>query len=412
MRVDLVTKQQKLAIAEKKAAELKKRLERATARLDAQKKEKEAKKKSEAVKKSGAKKKSNAKRKLPQPTTTAAASESPSPAKKGKTKVSPFSDIMGPKNSGTPTDSESDDEVPIPDGANATSPQPAKDKAYEGLHSTLCAYKAGVIDPRNSKDITFEICAEMIEDEIEETRRWQRPEKVKYHAMIISALKLTYKEKDPQWFFQPFLLSPTGTHKYWIKVMQKRADLWRAAAKKEAQPSRAPRTVQQRLQKKLAKKKLVQAKNAEKAAQPTTSKAKPAVMVISDSSDSDSAAEAASAKPAKSAAPAPDQYTPMEIKAFSNMAKAIRNADDSSGISAAVADFVDAEFSDNTYVITAHRLPRPHTTIQPHRGKMARARKAPYGSWKHSQFKLACTKAARIMDDRYPQTHNNVSTDN
>ena len=40
MRVDLVTKQEKLAIAEKKAAELRKRLEIATARLDAQKKEK------------------------------------------------------------------------------------------------------------------------------------------------------------------------------------------------------------------------------------------------------------------------------------------------------------------------------------------------------------------------------------
>ena len=406
MRVDLVTKQEKLAIAEKKAAELRKRLKIATARLDAQKKEKEDKQKAEAKGKPVNKKKSNYKRKLTQPPATAAAPESPSPTKKGKKKVSPFSNIMGHKKGGTAVGSESDDDVPIPEGATAALPQPAKDKAYEGLHSTLCAYKAGIIDPRSSKDITFEICAEMVEDEIEDARRWQRAQKVEYHPMIISALKLTYKDKDPQWFSQPFLLSPTGAHKYWIKVMQKRAELWRAAASNKTQTSRGPQSVQQRLQKKLAKKKLVQTKSASKATQPAACKAKQLISVISDSSDSDSEAAVASEKQTPTPIPEAEPYTPMEIKTFSKMVKAIRNADDSTGVSSAVADFVDAEFSDNTYVVATYHTPPSHSTIQPPRGKMARARKAPYGSWKHSQFKLACTKAARIMDDRYPLPHN------
>ena len=55
---------------------------------------------------------------------------------------------------------------------------------------------------------------------------------------------------------------------------------------------------------------------------------------------------------------------------------------------------------ENSYTIALMYAKRLLDPPFPHRGKIARARKAPYGSWRHSQFKSACSKAAKIMEDR------------
>ena len=74
------------------------------------------------------------------------------------------------------------------------------------------------------------------------------------------------------------------------------------------------------------------------------------------------------------------------MKAFSKMAKAIRDAEVSKDHTSATADFIDSEFSDNS-------------------GCAARARAAPIGSWKRNRFDSACTKVARILEDRCPIKH-------
>ena len=141
MRADLLNKQERLAIAEQKANELKKRLKVATARLEAQAKAKKANAKTKKVSE-----KSNLKRKSAPPPTQPSPAESPSPAKKTKSGVSPFSDIMNPAEDRPDSSPASDDEVPPPEDTKAITNPAIADKAYEGLHSTLCADKAGVIN--------------------------------------------------------------------------------------------------------------------------------------------------------------------------------------------------------------------------------------------------------------------------
>ena len=71
------------------------------------------------------------------------------------------------------------------------------------------------------------------------------------------------------------------------------------------------------------------------------------------------------------------------------MAATINNYDVTKGHSAAVADFIDSEFSDNS-------------------GMMIKARSARKDSWKNKRFNSACEKAAKIMEERYafiPRTH-------
>jgi len=76
----------------------------------------------------------------------------------------------------------------------------------------------------------------------------------------------------------------------------------------------------------------------------------------------------------------PSRDTQSEIKKFAKVARAIRNVDDREGHAEATATFLDSEFSDNS-----------GKTV-----KCLRSREA----WKRERVAQACTKAAKIMEDR------------
>ena len=350
MRVDLVTQQRLLALAQKNAAEFKRRLADATAKLERQRVINQ-------VESARAKKKSCAKRKSATAAETpkeapAEPVESPSPPKKSK-KAGPFADVMASTMQQSDPESESDDEVdPSDDEALRTDSKDKKDKAYKGLDSILCAYKDNEINPKDkASELTFEICAKTCVSEIAQTMRWSDAEINDRHHMIISALKMVYKDKKAEWFEQSFLKSPIGAHKYWIKVLKRRCVLWRAAHTRNNPENRRVKepalSLKQRLREAIKLKKRERMGKSAKASRSS----KPAVVVISDSSNSSEGEdEAAAAKAEPESAPAPESYSSSEIKTFGKMAKAIRNADDANGLSQAVADFVDSEFSDNTCV--------------------------------------------------------------
>ena len=349
MRRDLLSKQQLLRMAERNAAEFKRRLDEAVAKLEKREEANRAATSSSAPR-AGAKRKGKAPKKSAE-AAVVPDDESPSPPKRTKTS-GPFQNIMGAGITRNASES-SDDDVPDPD--HSVSPPPAtgkRDEAYKGLDSILCLYKEKKVDPRRSSEITFELCAELCTEEIEETGKWTTQQKLDRHKMILSALKLVYKDKEAKWFQSAFLQSPSGAHKYWMKVLQKRAALWKETAQKAKilqlrAGNRTRKSTQQRLREKIQKKKLagsMKPKAIKKAPAPT-------VHVISDSSNSSGDEGGAAAEKAEpELAPDPASYTPIEIKTFANMAKAIRNSDDSNGLSSAVADFVDSEFSDNTCV--------------------------------------------------------------
>ena len=83
----------------------------------------------------------------------------------------------------------SEEETPSPDGdsqdddGNPT----VKDEDYKGLHSILCAYKDKnnkQVNPRDgSNEITFEVCAELLEEESAETDKWSQSEIVDRHPI-------------------------------------------------------------------------------------------------------------------------------------------------------------------------------------------------------------------------------------
>ena len=351
MRRDLLSKQELLRMAEKNAADFKRRLDEAVAKLEKRKAAQQSSKSDSAARVSAKRKSKAAEKPKEVPTTSDGAS--PSPPKRTKTS-GPFQNIM---DAGIPqlASEPSDDDVPDPDdSASPPAAAPKGDDSYKGLDSILCLYKERKIDPRKSSDITFDLCAEMCSEEMDETAKWTTQQKADRHKMILSALKLVYKDKDPAWFRSAFLQSPSGAHKYWLKVLQRRTALWRETAKKAKMlqlqaGSRARKTTQQRLREKIRKRKLaagIKAKPVKKASAPT-------VHVISDSSNSSAEEGTAAAEKAEpESAPDPlSSYTPQEIKSFAKMAKAIRNSDDANGLSSAVADFVDSEFSDNTFVL-------------------------------------------------------------
>ena len=406
MRVDLLAKQRLLLLAQKNAAEFKRRLAEATARLEQQEsinRSHSAKAKSKII---GSKRKSTAAAE-PHEDVATEPDNSPSPPKRSK-RAGPFKDVMavGLSHHEHEPDS-SEEEAPAPDGDSQDDDDcaAAKDEAYKGLHSILCAYKDKSnkeVDPRDeSNEITFEVCAELCEEETAETAKWSQSEIVNRHPMIISALKLVYKDKNRKWFEQAFLKSPKGAQKYWIKVLKRRAVIWRESHKKikllKAKPVADRKSLSQKLREKISQKK----KERTGVSSKSKSSTQPTIHVISDSSNS-SAEEASVVKPEPECAPAPESYSASEVKTFAKMAKAIRNCDEVNGLSSAVADFVDSEFSDNTCVYTTRNAYNTRRLIptQHNRGEMARAHKAPYGSWRHNQFRSACNKAAKIMEVR------------
>ena len=69
-----------------------------------------------------------------------------------------------------------------------------------------------------------------------------------------------------------------------------------------------------------------------------------------------------------------------EMKKFKRMAKAIRNVNERDGHAEATAAFIDTEFSDAT-------------------GRLAKAAKS-RDPWKQKRLDIACSMAAKIMEDR------------
>ena len=334
---DLATQTTLRKIAEQRAAEIQARCKALQSKLQAT-----IRKKRKAVK-AGA-----------ESTGAAAAHEAPS-KKRATPSPQPLTDIMASQLHASPADdSKSDDEVGSPEESFAKQP------TFEQLNSILCEYKAGRVCPTFDGNISLQLCAELCEEEANEIDGWSAEEKITRHPMIISALRITYKDKKDEWFSKPFLLSPSGAAQYWQRVLRRRAQIWRASHQRHlrskpassSSPPRAVMSVQDRIRAKLSEK-----------APPSPSRAptakahglKTIPIVISssddrsgDSSDDDngSASDTTQRKRSRKAAPDPNKhYSISEVKRFANMAKTIKNVDEAKGHSYAVADFIDAEFS-------------------------------------------------------------------
>ena len=276
----------------------------------------------------------------------------------------------------------------------------AKLPTFQDLNSIVTEVEAGRVIPSYDGDITFSLCAEMCDEESEQLDAWTNDEKKQRHPMIISALRKLYPRKPDSWYeTKPYLKSPRGSALYWKKVLAQKAKAWRAKHEQERRkankakasargPSMTP--VQQRIKEKLAE------RNSPTKNKPAREGRRATPIVIgsesSNSDDSGSNDEAqvsipptqpdSPAAPEPKLAPGPETYTRGEMKTFARMAATINNVDVAKGHSAAVADFVDSEFSDNS-------------------GMMSKARRAPKDSWVKRRFNSACEKAAKIMEERW-----------
>lgn len=77
--------------------------------------------------------------------------------------------------------------------------------------------------------IPFTVAAEMCTDEADNIDERSYQQKIDRRPMIISALRLIYKNKKEEWFSKPFLTSPLGATEYWQRVLRRRAAIWREA---------------------------------------------------------------------------------------------------------------------------------------------------------------------------------------
>ena len=152
--------------------------------------------------------------------------------RRGKKSGPSMIDMMAKNESAT-----SDDGVPSPEEEAMDNPiakQP--ENLYESLHSILVAYKTGKVNPKAPKSpLTFAICADLCEDEVKAAKEWNKATKKRLHPAIISVLRIVFPDKRPDWFHKSFLRVPDGAARYWTKVLERRADLWRAAEAKEAE---------------------------------------------------------------------------------------------------------------------------------------------------------------------------------
>ena len=306
----------------------------------------------------------------------------------------PFTDILASqKPTSSDDDSHSDDGVTTPEESYAKLP------TFEQLNSILCEYKSGRLRPSFDGNVSYKVCAEMCEEESDDIDTWTPDQKRSRQPMIISALRLAYKDKKEEWFSKPFLVSPSGAAQYWQLVLRRRAEIWRAAHEKalslqpEIASSKSPitATVQERLKEKI---RALSAPTSPQPAKPTPSPGRrEAAIVISSGEESSgsssvedteaggSNSDVTHRKRSRKTAPDPNtHYSASEIKKFANMAKTIRNVNEAKGHSHAVADFIDLEFSDNS-------------------GMMAKARRSK-DPWTKLRFETACNKAVRIMEER------------
>lgn len=212
-----------------------------------------------------------------------------------------------------PSGCQSDDEVPAPDQR-----PPQIDfvfqKPYERLHSILCAHKARVIIP-GSTELPFDLCALMCKEEAHNVEKWSTQTCVDYHKAVISALGLVYPNKIKSWFDKPFLKNPKSAAKYWCRVLSRRAEIWQAAADREAANSLPPphqEPLRDRIRRKIAERKAKRINSLSVAFTPSASKSrsvestpKPTIGLSSDSDEASATVIDLSQSPAPSAASAP-----------------------------------------------------------------------------------------------------------
>ena len=334
------------------------------------------------------------KRKAAEHAADAALPEAAHSKKRTTPPAQPLTDLLASqKPSYSSDDSNSDDEVMTPEDSYAKQP------TFEQLNSILCEYKSGRLHPSFDGDVSYKVCAEMCEEESEDVDSWTTEQKRVRQPMIVSALRLTYKDKKEEWFSRPFLVSPSGAADYWQLVLRRRAQIWRAAHEKalrlqsEIASSKSPimTSVQERLK---AKIRSLASPASPQPTKPTPSPGRRESAIVISSGEESSCSSSAendeaggfnsdttSKKRNRKTAPDPNShYSSSEIKKFANMAKTIRNVNEAKGHSHAVADFIDLEFSDNS-------------------GMMAKARRSK-DPWTKLRFETACNKAVRIMEER------------
>ena len=335
-------------------------------------------------------KKRSREKEVPQPDKASSPNPEKKPSPDPKPEGASFLNLSMSSTAAVCGDESSDSlEPPEAPASVAEDEEQKPDLLYEGLNSVLCAYKAKKLHP-NKDGLTYGLCAELCREEREASKRWNRKEKAKYMPMIMSALKLVFPNPKKDWSTKKFLETPGGVASYWRTVLDRRAEAWEEADKKEKLLREAFRTpLKQRIRAKirLHKRKRSGASALSHHEPHSGSKDSPISIKVSssdDSSDEECTPAAAPAEKPKVAkmAPGPETYSKAEIKNFQRVADSIRKVDE--GInpshSAATADFIDVEFGSNLG-----------------RAKSAWASKSP---WKKERFKQACTQAAKIMEER------------
>ena len=222
----------------------------------------------------------------------------------------------------------SEDEPPSPEKPMAIPLKPLP--LYASLESIVCAYREGGFHP-GVGNMTFAICVELVEDEIQKVDTWERSQTKKFQPAIISALKLIYPKRGSRWEQHECARSPSAAKKYWRKVLTKWKNMWASEMlpKTAAPPKTSPTmgAIAQRIREKIEKRK------SSKTVQlsPAKSGMQPIPIVISDSDSSGCEAPAAKAAGAASSssekqtgnklAPGPDSYTRQEMKSYAKMVR-------------------------------------------------------------------------------------------
>ena len=384
VRKDLVTQTKLRKLAEKKSREIKKRCDELEAKLLAAQVARE---------RSAVRSASRSAR---------AEARGAAPAARPQTAGNTMVDLLESQRAYRDELSLSEDDAP-----SSPEEESAKLPTFEDLNSIVCECAMDRVKPTHKGDITFDLCAELCDEEIEEMDKWGNDQKKRCHPMIISALRMLFPKKSDSWFkSKRYLQSPKGTALYWRKVLVQKSRAWkkiiqeekrRVRRKRDAATAAVSTPVQQRIRQKVRRKRDQDASPA-KPSSPDGKQSTP-IVIGTDSSHSEasdiaedteenvpltqtesSAAPTAQKEP--KLAPGPETYSRSEMKTFAKMATTINNVDVTKGHSAAVADFIDAEFSDNS-------------------GMMIKARSARRDSWRKKRFNSACEKVAKIMEERY-----------
>ena len=253
-----------------------------------------------------------------------------------------------------------------------------------------------------SKKLPYSMCASIARQDAAMARKWKSGMRKQMHTAIIAAFRIIFSNESEEWFQRPFLSDPHLTTNYWAKVLYMRAADWERKAELAKRAARSPpplANLKDRIRAQIDKR----TRAASKRLTPTgsagiTSFFKP--IPVFSGSDPDSSEEDESSvidvrspprhatdedepRPAPSPeklAQGPESYTRAEMRGFAKVAEAIRNVDLDKGHSLATAQFMDANFSDNSE-------------------KCVRARRSSQ-RWKRNEFNSAAILAGRILEQR------------